>query len=373
MIKILLIKILLIKIFLIKILFIITIIIIYYCGDMSLDFSSSAAMETVRSFLESSSISGLNHISTERKYAKLLWILVVISGFTTAGLMINQSFQSWADSPVKTTIETLPITNIMFPKITVCPPKNTYTDLNYYLVKAENMTLDNTTRKELANYAMELLYDHLYDNIMRNLSKYEDNDRYYNWYHGYTKIELPDYVSSSFHPSYFFYNVDTAASSGSISTQQFGEKFDADKVETGPLVYYVTLHPPASVRNNTNVTLHLDVEMVSMKALSSGRDTLTVAGTRVETSRRSFNFTPPTGEESSFAPFYTIGLVREVLPEDIMRQKLQTMPGFKVTWHYSGMKVESEVTYYKFARTKAFIRNGFNIKFKYICFDAILC
>ena len=289
------IKILLIKILLIKILFIITIIIIYYCGDVSLDFSPSAAMETVRSFLESSSISGLNHISTERKYAKLLWILVVISGFTTAGLMINQSFQSWADSPVKTTIETMPITNITFPKITVCPPKNTYTDLNYYLVKAENMTLDNTTRKELANYAMELLYDHLYDNIMRNLSKLEDNDRYYNWYHGYTKIELPYYIPSIFS---FYYNVDTAASSGSISTQQFGEKFDADKVETGTLFYFVTVHPPASVRNNTNVTLHLDVEQVSMEALS--RDELTVAGTRVETSRRSFNFTPPTGEESYF-------------------------------------------------------------------------
>ena len=264
---------------------------------MSLDFSPSAAMETVRSFLESSSISGLNHISTERKYAKLLWILVVISGFTTAGLMINQSFQSWADSPVKTTIETLPITNITFPKITVCPPKNTYTDLNYDLVKAENMTLDNTTRKELANYAMELLYDHLYDNIMRNLSKLEDNDRYYNWYHGYTRIELPSYIPpSEYSMSFVSYNVFTAASSGSISTKYFGEEFDADKVETD-LYYMVNIYPPASVRNNPNVTLHLDVEKVSMKDLSIGRDTLHVAGTKVETSRRSFNFTPPTGEE----------------------------------------------------------------------------
>ena len=104
--------------------------------------------------------------------------------------------------------------------------------------------------------------------------------------------------------------------------------------------------------------LHLDVEQVSMKALS--RDELTVAGTRVGTSRRSFNFTLPTGED--YGHFYTIQLVRVVLPADIKQQKLQTMPGFKVTWHYSGMKVESEATYYKYAHTKAFIRNGFNIK-----------
>ena len=38
---------------------------------------------------------------------------------------------------------------------------------------AENMTLDNETRNELLTYAVELLYDHLHDIIMRNMSKLE--------------------------------------------------------------------------------------------------------------------------------------------------------------------------------------------------------
>ena len=80
---------------------------------------------------------------------------------------------------MKTTIETRAITELTFPKVTVCPPKNTYTDLNYDLMMAENMTLDNDTRQELANYAMAMLYEQLYENIMRNMSKLEVTDRYY--------------------------------------------------------------------------------------------------------------------------------------------------------------------------------------------------
>ena len=84
--------------------------------------------------------------------------------------MIYQSFQDWNESPVKTTIETLPISEITFPKVTVCPPKNTYTDLNYYLMMTENVTLDSDTRSELTNYAAELLFEQLHKDLLSNLS-----------------------------------------------------------------------------------------------------------------------------------------------------------------------------------------------------------
>ena len=74
--------------------------------------SAGGQMEYVTSFLESSTIHGLSYIATDRKYVRLFWTLVVMVGFTGAGILIYQSFQSWADSPVKTTIETLPITEI---------------------------------------------------------------------------------------------------------------------------------------------------------------------------------------------------------------------------------------------------------------------
>ena len=242
-------------------------------------------MENLTTFLESSTIHGLAYIATGRKYVRLFWILVVIAGFIGAGFMTYQSFQSWAESPVKTTIETLPTTELTFPKVTVCPPKNTYTDLNYDIMMTENMTLDNDTRKKLANYAMELLYENLHDNIMRNISKLEDNDRYYNWYHGYTKVNIP-YLGRTLPYIYTESNygvnseVHTSASSGSVTTKHFGEEFDAAKVDKGPLKYVVWVFTPPSVRNNTNATLHIDTQKVSLKDQSFGEDTLYVMGSR---------------------------------------------------------------------------------------------
>ena len=98
-------------------------------------------MEGVNTFLESSTIHGLTYISTTRKYVRLFWSLVVVTGFLVASLLIKESFDSWSESPVKTTVETLPISDIKFPKVTVCPPKNTFTDLNYDLMMTENITL----------------------------------------------------------------------------------------------------------------------------------------------------------------------------------------------------------------------------------------
>ena len=100
-----------------------------FCWILTYHFAFT--MEGVRTFLESSSISGLNHISTSKKCARAFWILVVITAFILSGFLIFESFDSWSNSPVRTTIETLDMREIKFPKVTVCPPKNTLTDLNY--------------------------------------------------------------------------------------------------------------------------------------------------------------------------------------------------------------------------------------------------
>ena len=89
----------------------------------------------LKEFLESSTIHGLVYISTTKRLTRLFWILVVLSGFSFAGFLIFQSFQNWSESPIKTTVETRSIAGITFPKVLVCPPKGTFTDLNYDLMK----------------------------------------------------------------------------------------------------------------------------------------------------------------------------------------------------------------------------------------------
>ena len=209
-------------------------------------------MENIKTFLESSTIHGLTYISTTRKLVRLFWITVVISGFFGAGYLIYTSFQTWDESPIKTTIETRPITELTFPKVTVCPPKNTFTVLNYDLLMVKQLSLDNSTREELVQYAAELLNDELYNDIMKNLSMLENVDRYYNWYYGYTRMTFPSHkCSGSSACTGLEYEVETCAPSGTISTQFFGEEFNVKKV--GSLLQFaVHVKPPRPFKSFSN-------------------------------------------------------------------------------------------------------------------------
>ena len=148
-------------------------------------------MEEFRLFLKSSTIHGLSYIPSTRKCVRYAWILVVIGGFTGAGFLIHQSFENWYQSPVTTTLKTKPISKVTFPKVAVCPKKNIYTNLNYDLMTSTRLILTENTRKELINYAMEVSQDIFYHEIMKNLSKLDDSNRFYDWYHGYSSLVYP--------------------------------------------------------------------------------------------------------------------------------------------------------------------------------------
>ena len=120
-------------------------------------------MDGFKVFLETTSIHGLGYISTTRKWSRLFWILVVIAGFTGAVILIYESFHSWTKNPVITTIETLPIADLTLPRITVCPPKNTFTDLNYdlYMTEKKNFSkeyFDETYAKGSIKNGVEICH-----------------------------------------------------------------------------------------------------------------------------------------------------------------------------------------------------------------------
>merc|ERR1739836_6982 len=52
----------------------------------------------------------------------------------------------------------------------------------------ENMTLDDDLRDELTKFAVGLIQDQVYNDLMANLSLIEQENRFYNWYMGYIYI-----------------------------------------------------------------------------------------------------------------------------------------------------------------------------------------
>ena len=175
-------------------------------------------MVVLKDFLENSTIHGLVYISTTKGLSRLFWALVVFTGFSGAGILIYQSFQSWAESPISTTIETLPISEITFPKVTVCPPKNSFTNLNYDINKADSMNFDNATRKKLIEATKLLLHDFHYDEVMKNLDIIIEEERYRNWYNGYSAIKLPKFIKET---GQIEYSIETTKTDGSIKSTKF--------------------------------------------------------------------------------------------------------------------------------------------------------
>ena len=112
-------------------------------------------MEHVKEFLDTSTIHGLSWISGTRKWSRYFWILTVILGFSGAGYLIYTSFDNWEQSPISTTIETLPISQIKFPNVTVCPPRNSFLNLNFDLEQSEKIKIDNSSRRKLFDFALD--------------------------------------------------------------------------------------------------------------------------------------------------------------------------------------------------------------------------
>ena len=171
-------------------------------------------------FLESSTIHGLAYIAGTEKLIRLFWIFVVCAGFSGAGILIHQSFQSWAENPIVTSIETLPIEKVRFPKVTVCPPKNTYTNLNNDLTDAGKREISFQEKETLlANFKSH--FQNLdYEKTWTEMNGYFEQNKYKNWYFG--KSRPPNMTDNL----YNIINVKTCVESGVFSTPFFEQDFN---------------------------------------------------------------------------------------------------------------------------------------------------
>ena len=151
-------------------------------------------MDVLTSFLENSSIHGLGYVAQTKAFRRAFWICTVLCGFIGAGILIYQSFDNWSQHPVTTTIETKPITDIKFPKVTICPPKKTYTNINYDLININaEMTLADGIKDRNEQRFMINLLDRVFDAENEEALKlyFEERDKYRNWYDGHSYEENP--------------------------------------------------------------------------------------------------------------------------------------------------------------------------------------
>ena len=210
------------------------------------------------------------------------------------------------------------------PNITVCPPKNTFTDLNYELKVTENMTLDNNTREELFNLAMDLLLDAHFLEVLKNQSVLQEEKKYFNWYHGYTEITR---ATHSYGQLYFY--LTTTATAGNISTPDFGKKFNSSKIDPSVRLY-VRINCPKSFNNTfENHSFTIKLEFNSIKSISKGHDRFSFGMDNLEDTNVTKKLTLPTINAPEFK------LDRKVTLSEVDKLEMTMMPGFRAIWSYS--------------------------------------
>ena len=215
--------------------------------------------EAVKEFLESSTIHGMVYISTTRRLVRLLWIVVVIGGFIGAGLLIQESFSSWSTSPVSTTIETLSISDLDFPNVTVCPPRNSFTSLIPDLVKFKGVMFDGNITESLTKAMFEA-------NAFAKYAEFSDYNQEIlrNWYTGTSRIGRRDSLGSGLpykEGTFKNYNLETFATTGTFSTPYFRkETFDETKFERMFESRVLVNFPPGLARGS-QITLDIEYDV----------------------------------------------------------------------------------------------------------------
>ena len=161
--------------------------------------------------------------------------------------------------------------------------------------------------------------------MMKNLSKLNDSDRYHNWYHGYSFVKYPYYHQKYKQLHYIFY---TSAASGNVSSQGFGKKFDADKVEEN-IYISIRIYVPSSAKFDNSKTLIFNLHKNTIEEVSENdkMDMSSIGDIDPYTNHVSQMWNPPTTSA------YFFKLDRKVSVEAI--SNMDTMPGFRLSWNYN--------------------------------------
>ena len=63
--------------------------------------------------------------------------------------------------------------------------------MNYDIEMLGNKSVNEEARNELNKFIIDEIHDPYFESIMKNLNAFYEENIFYNWYHGFTKIECP--------------------------------------------------------------------------------------------------------------------------------------------------------------------------------------
>ena len=172
-------------------------------------------MNLVCEFLETSTIHGLNYISTAKSVAaKATWVTIVCVSFGIAIFMINNAYTEWQESPIATTITTRPISDLDFPSVTVCPPRGSNTALSLALESVKNESFTEEQRNYLLNLSTKTFLLQPNQNYASHLVDLVNSKNLRSLFEG--QISLPEVTGK------YTFDIRSSQHDGCFSTPEYG-------------------------------------------------------------------------------------------------------------------------------------------------------
>ena len=79
-------------------------------------------------------------------------------------------------------IETLSISELEFPNVTVCPPRNSFTNLNPDIVRSRKISLSAGQRQALSEQVSQVVFTSNMERKFATYTECQEEDRYRNQY-----------------------------------------------------------------------------------------------------------------------------------------------------------------------------------------------
>ena len=291
-------------------------------------------MEGVKGLLEVSSIHGVGYLVSEKKLFKLLWAAVVVGSFIAAGLIIRQSFRGWEESPISTTIETRPLSDLAFPEVVVCPAKNSFTTLSPDLKQSESQRMKEKTKVDMLDILTDATFDIAFQEKYEDMRSFYEKDKFLNWYLGTSKMVYP---TGDGHRRY--YRLQTSAVSGDCSTPFFKESFNENDFLL-KLTFQVQIYVPRDWRSNRTISLIIDIDYdIEENEMTRISEYVKVYGSNTKFSdyeELSPNLTKYKREFSLAGDqYYNVVYSRQMYEDELQLWTARRHKGLRVTWYYN--------------------------------------
>ena len=126
----------------------------------------------------------------------------------------------------------------------------------------KNKNISTKSRQEIFNHFLELEHDKMFNEVMEDVNLLTNENRYEEWYNGYTELTLTNKIQKADGDRVNWYQYYTVAPYGNISTRHFGEKLNVSAIKK-KVVYSIDIYFKY-VPINLNLTIYISIKKESM-------------------------------------------------------------------------------------------------------------